>query len=277
SVMQEREAMFMHELSRFREGLLACVFDTTDRIQHMFWRTLDTGHPMYNHDLADRYRDVIPRYYRWMDRILGVVMERAPDASLLCCSDHGFTTFRRSVHVNSWLVRNGFMTLKPGTTSCDGLFESVDWSKTKAYALGFTSIYLNSSGREKQGVVGGAELPELKRELMARLQQFDDGGNMVIEKVHDIELLYGKNFSGNTGPDLVTGYASGYRASWQTAIGGVTEGPVIEDNLKKWSGDHCCDAALVPGVLFCSEKLGPASPSITDIPSLLESMKAGIK
>lgn len=277
SVMLEREAMFMHELSRFQEGVLACVFDTTDRIQHVFWRMLDTEHPMYDQDLAERYGDIIPRYYRWMDRILGVVMERAPDAALLCCSDHGFTTFRRSVHLNTWLVRNGFMTLKPGMNSCEGLFAAVDWSKTRAYALGLTSIYLNITGREKQGVVAGAEVPALKRELMERLQQFDDGGMRVTKAVHDVELLYGKGSSPYAGPDLVVGYASGYRSSWQTAIGGVSAGAVLEDNLKKWSGDHCCDAELVPGVLFSSEKLELSNPGITDIPALIEFVKKGSK
>ncbi|HYO45687.1 MAG TPA: alkaline phosphatase family protein, partial [Gemmatimonadota bacterium] len=38
TVLGEREAMLNYEFDRFREGLLYCLFDTPDRIQHMFWR-----------------------------------------------------------------------------------------------------------------------------------------------------------------------------------------------------------------------------------------------
>jgi hypothetical protein len=42
---RERRAMFFTALDRLRRGLLVCVFDATDRVQHMFWRYLDEGHP----------------------------------------------------------------------------------------------------------------------------------------------------------------------------------------------------------------------------------------
>lgn len=249
SVMQEREAMFFHELSRFRTGLLGCVFDTTDRIQHMFWRMRDTSHPMYDSASAERYGDVIPRYYRWMDRILGTVLNQVPDTKILVCSDHGFTTFRRSVHLNTWLVENGFMALKRGATACEGLFESVDWARTQAYAVGFTSIYLNLKGREHGGVVTADSAAAVKHALADTLMQVKDKAAPVVRELHDTATLAQRG-----GPDLVVGYAPGYRGSWQTAVGGIPTGPFIEDNLKKWSGDHCCDATAVPGVFFSGDR-----------------------
>lgn len=263
SVMAEREAMFMHELGRFREGILACVFDTTDRIQHIFWRMHDEKHPAYDHSLAERYRDVIPRYYRWMDRILGIVLERAPGVPVICCSDHGFCSFRRAVHLNRWLLERGYLALLPGATGDEPLFEGVDWSKTTAYAVGLTSLYLNVRGREKDGIVPPEEVPALKRGLAEELGAFEDQGNKVLATVHDTETLYGAHCPG--GPDLVPGYAAGYRASWQTAVGGIPSGAPVEDNVKKWSGDHCCDASVVPGVLFTSAPQATAAPAVSDI------------
>ena len=42
---REREAMMLHELERFDEGLFYCLFDTPDRVQHMFWRFREPDHP----------------------------------------------------------------------------------------------------------------------------------------------------------------------------------------------------------------------------------------
>jgi bisphosphoglycerate-independent phosphoglycerate mutase (AlkP superfamily) len=45
---------------------------------------------------------------------------------------------------------------------------------------------------------------------------------------------------------------------------------LIEDNKKKWSGDHLIDPALVPGVVFVNRKLRIEDPSLVDIaPTLL--------
>jgi predicted AlkP superfamily phosphohydrolase/phosphomutase len=269
NVMDERESLFFHELSRFKEGLLACVFDTTDRIQHMFWRMLDDSHPMYEGELAERYADVIAGSYRRMDNVIGTIVERMPDACLLVCSDHGFGSFRRTVHLNTWLVQNGFMFLKPGANSCEGLFETVDWARTTAYAVGLTSLYLNVRGREKHGIVPEEEVTGMKQTLAERLTVLADDGQPVVHAVRDARLLYhGKEQA--VGPDLVVGFGTGYRASWQTAVGGVPEGPVIEDNLKKWSGDHCCDAGLVPGIFFSSQAGLLRNREVTGIAEVIE-------
>ena len=40
-IQKEREAMFFSALDHMRGGVLACVFDTSDRVQHMFYRYLN--------------------------------------------------------------------------------------------------------------------------------------------------------------------------------------------------------------------------------------------
>lgn len=254
SLMDERERMFLYEYERFKQGILACVFDTTDRIQHMFWRTIDSSHPRYEEPLAARYRNVIGDYYRRMDRIVGHVLNSLPsDALLIVCSDHGFSSFKKSVHLNTWLVNNGFMTLKKGKSACEGLYDNVDWTNTQAYAVGFTSLYLNVKGREGSGIITGNMLPRVKDDLIRRLQSFTDNGTRVVNAVYDTSKIYqGKQLA--NAPDLIIGYGEECRGSWQTAIGGAPEGQLVETNVKKWSGDHCCDASSVPGVFFCNEK-----------------------
>jgi hypothetical protein len=65
-------------------------------------------------------------------------------------------------------------------------------------------------------------------------------------------------------PDLIVGYESGYRVSWDAAVGRTTR-EVFHDNLKAWSGDHCVDPSVVPGVLFCNHAIDGDQPRLLDI------------
>ena len=267
-IMVEREKMLWYELERFKEGLLAFVFDTTDRIQHIYWGTRDPEHPAYDDSYANKYRNVIADYYRRMDGILQRVMDSVDERTVICImSDHGFGSFRRTVHLNSWLVENGLMVLKePGTDGGGPLFRNVAWEKTTAYAVGFSSIYLNLLNREGKGIIKpGDEAEKAKRKIVELLTNTKDPktGRPIVNKVYTREELYsGPCF--NDAPDLVVGYESGYRASWQTAVGGAPV-KVIEDNVQKWTGDHMCDASYVPGVFLINRKTSVLEPGVMDI------------
>jgi predicted AlkP superfamily phosphohydrolase/phosphomutase len=270
TVMMEREKMLWYELGRFKEGVLAFVFDTTDRIQHMFWSVRDPEHPTYDEAFAKRYRDVIGEYYRQVDRIVGRVLDSIDQHTLLIIlSDHGFASFRRAVHLNSWLVQNGFMVL--GTPEGSELFKDVIWEKTKAYALGFSSIYLNLRGREGRGVVDpGDEAQRLGERIAEGLTQLrdPDRNTPVIKRIYTRQQIYQGDYLSEA-PDLIVGFEPGYRTSWQTAIGGAPHG-ILQDNLKRWSGDHLVDPGYVPGVLFVNHKISVPSPSLIDIaPTIL--------
>jgi len=274
-IMREREQMLWREINRFKDGLLAFVFDTTDRIQHAFWSTRDRQHPIHDETFAKKYGGVIFDYYRRMDKILGELLEYVDEkTALFVVSDHGFTTFRRAFHVNSWLAQNGFMTLKGTPTDEEGnpLFKNVDWEKTKAYALGFASIYINKKGRERKGIVREAsEEAEVKRQIAGGLKELRDqhSGQAIVKNVYDGKSLY-QGTCADDSPDLVLGFASGYRASWQTAIGGAPES-LVEDNKKRWSGDHLVDAHDVSGIFFTNQKMQNPNPTILDIaPTVLE-------
>ncbi|MBI5787295.1 MAG: alkaline phosphatase family protein [Candidatus Schekmanbacteria bacterium] len=267
-IEREREKMLIYELSRFKSGLLALVFDTSDRIQHMFWRA--------SNNKTGRYQHVISDMYKGMDQLLGVVLRHVDhDTTLLICSDHGFTSFDRAVNLNSWLVEQGYMQLssRPSVREDNSLFADVVWESTQAYALGFGAIYLNRQGREAKGIVSVAEADRLSSGIIKKLQKLQDPlfPSPVINKVYKSGELYSGPYA-DQAPDLVVGFCPGYRASWQTAIGGA---PVVifEDNLKTWSGDHCVDPQFVPGILFSNRKLKGKTPRIIDIaPTVLEDL-----
>ena len=91
----------------------------------------------------------------------------------------------------------------------------------------------------------------------------------IIKKVYKQEDIFRGPYTKNA-PDLYVGFNPGYRASWQTAIGGFGE-ELLEDNLKKWSGDHLFDPAAVPGVIFSNKKILLETPSLCDIaPTILK-------
>lgn len=269
-ILREREEILKKELKEFKRGVFFFYSETLDVIQHMFWRYLDSRHPLYEKDSL--YQDTIFKYYEKIDRIIGGVLKGLDkNTTLIIISDHGFNSFRRAIHLNRWLKEFGYLFLKEGINESKEFFEDVDWSKTKAYALGFGGIYLNKIGREHYGIVTESEVQELKQVIKNRLGQFQDPktGEIVVRDVYAQEDVFKGPYL-NDGPDLFVGFNVGYRASWQTALGSVPT-LVIEDNKRKWSGDHLIDSNLVPGVIFVNKKVDLKDPSIIDIvPTLLD-------
>ena len=250
TILAEREAMWYETLDKNDSDLVVGAFVQTDRVSHMFYRGLDEQHPRHD-DTAPEHRDTIEWIYREADRILGETMDRlGPDDRLIVISDHGFAPFRKAVHLNRWLVDNGYLVLQEGASESDVVFSHVDWSQSRAYALGLNGLFLNQAGREGQGIVEPEEVEALKAEIAAGLEQWTDSdtGEPVVRRVFDGEEAY-RGPERSDAPDLVVGYHRGYRASWQTTLGAIPE-PLMEPNRQKWSGDHCIDPALVPGVLY---------------------------
>ncbi len=267
---REREQTFFHCLSRTRKGLLAIVFDHTDRIQHTFFRGLDPAHPLYHSAEAQKYRGAIEEVYTRSDELLGKVLAKLGKRDLLLVmSDHGFKSFRRGLNLNSWLWKNGYLACKSDSGSAE-MFKDVDWSKTKAYALGLSGIYLNLKGREKNGVVDPGEAAKLRKELCDKLTGLKDPdtGEVAVSKAYDAyESLSGPYVE--NAPEVMVGYNVGYRMDWDGTLGAVS-GKVFSDNNKSWSGDHCIDPELVPGVLFSSVKLKQTNAWIGDLaPTIL--------
>jgi len=269
---EEREKQFFHALGQTKRGVCACVFDATDRIQHMFFRFL-TDSQDSDEDASSRdYKAAIEEVYRRADDLLGRVMDRIRDDTvLLVMSDHGFKSFNRGINLNTWLHQNGYLTLK--VDDGDGMYLSnVDWQKTRAYALGLAGMYLNQRGREKLGIVEpDGEATKLKDEIRKKLSGLRDPASktVAIREVYDSHHVYSGPYV-NEAPDLIVGYNEGFRVSWDSAVGKTTE-DVFEENEKCWSGDHGIDPKLVPGVLFSNHPIDASDPNIKDIaPTILK-------
>jgi len=270
---RESEAITLHELETRNLDLMVSVFVETDRTSHMMYRLLDAEHPRYDAQLAAKYGDSILKTYQRADEIVGKVRAKLdPNDVLFIVSDHGFHSWRRGFNVNTWLVQEGFMTLKGGATSTTKKFlQDVDWSKTKAYALGVGGIYVNVAGREGKGIVKPSEVDGVIRDITDRMVKVVDPktGKLAVNKVYAGKETW-KGPRLGEGQDMQIGMADGYRVSSATPLGGAPEG-LFEDNMKKWSGDHATsDVSETDGVLLSSAKISDEHPAIGDLaPTIL--------
>jgi predicted AlkP superfamily phosphohydrolase/phosphomutase len=273
TILEERKAMFEYELSRFDSGVLFYYVSSTDQRQHMFWRFIDEQSPMYDPDLARKHGNAIETIYREADKMLDKALNTVDkDTVVLVMSDHGFTPFRRTFNVNSWLKENGYIRLiNNWRQGQEEAFMNTDWSRTKAYSYGLNSLYINLRGREGEGIVNpGAEKEALVREIAQKLEQVTDPktGERVVTKAYISEENY-QGPQANKAPDIIVGYNRGYRTSWSAPLGRITK-EVFGDNMDRWSGDHCMDPAVCPGILFSSEKIQADSPALFDLtPTIL--------
>ena len=280
----------VRQYRKMMDGLLAekdvklyvQVYEFTDRVAHVMWRFLDPEHPMYDERKAAAFGPSVERNYRQMDEIVGdALAELGPDDLLLVCSDHGFSSWRRSVNYNTWLVEHGYLVLKGGEEKMADLeqlfgqgefWPNVDWSRTRAYSMGLGEIYVNLKGREAQGTVEpGEEYEALRKEIRAGLMALVDEatGRRPVENVYTREEAYA-SFDPDVIPDLFVGNAEGYRVSWQASLGVVTP-ELYEDNSQVWSGDHCSvDPDVVPGILLSSRPLRTTPrPNMADVPATI--------
>jgi predicted AlkP superfamily phosphohydrolase/phosphomutase len=264
---QEWEEMLFNAMAKTKKGAVVSWFETTDSLQHMFYRYLDEKHPALRTDQAKMGPEVMEQLYTRMDDLVGRVVEKLGKKDvLIVMSDHGIKSFRRGINMNSWLYMNGYLALKEGKQESGEWFKDVDWEKTQAYGLGLGGIYLNIQNREAQGTVSpGEEAKALKREIIAKLNGLKDeeNGQTAINTAFDRDDLPAGPYKENC-PDLVVGYNEGYRVSWESVTGKVND-ILFEDNTKAWSGDHCIDPRIVPGIIFSSRKINTNSPAIIDI------------
>lgn len=255
-------------LDRFDRGLLFYYFGNVDQVSHMMWRARDPQHPAYDVARDAPHARVIEDLYVQLDGIVGKTVARlGPDDLLVVMSDHGFTSWRRSFHLNTWLRDQGYLAVvDPRRTEDPGYFGNVDWSRTRAYALGLNGLYVNVKGREKDGSVDPAERAAVASEIADRLLATVDPatGKPAITKVFKREQAYSAVGDGEIAPDLIVGYAKGTRGSDESALGALTR-DVFANNTDPWSGDHCMDPEAVPGILLTNRRLRKPAPSLSTL------------
>ncbi|MHC4892797.1 MAG: alkaline phosphatase family protein, partial [Planctomycetota bacterium] len=268
-IFEERKKQLWDVLDKTKKGFVTVVFDTTDRISHMFYRYLDPDHPANQGKDIEKHKEVIPKLYAKMDDFLAEIRAKIGDEKdtvLMVLSDHGFCNFTRCVNMNSWLRDEGYLVLKEGKTASGDYFADVDWDKTRAFTLGLTGIFINRKGREGKGIVEpGTELDSLCAEIKGKLEAMRDPktGDAVVKEAFITKDLQSGPYA-DMAPEILVGYHRNYRHSWDCATGGVSE-EIYSDNTKSWSGDHCVDPRLVPGVFWCNRPINTEAPNILDI------------
>lgn len=182
-----------------------------------------------SHILWRKHDDELLKVYRAVDECVGRARRQFPMADVMVMSDHGFTSFDRAVNLNRWLTNRGF--------------------GDKAYAVGLNALYLKEPGA-KDGLIA---------QLLA--WRDSENGRAVVETV---ERMRPTAENAKIAPDLIVGYARGYRASWRTGLGETADAE-LENNNEAWIADHCVNAADVPGVLFTSWDYAAAQPTLKEL------------
>ena len=274
TVLAEHRRAFDREFPRFKSGLFFFYFSSIDLNGHMLWRLTDPEAPSYDAALSAQYGTAYEGFYEQMDQVLGEILPKLDEnTTLIVLSDHGFAPYRRSFNLNTWLLQNGYIVMKSDSSAApddNTPFVNVDWSKSRAYGIGLNGLYLNIRGREGQGIVDPANADALLREIREKLLAVRDpkNGEAVITRVDFASEAYQGPYT-HDGPDALVGYNRGYRAGWKTILGAFPP-DVLEDNTNPWSGDHCMDYTLVPGVLLSNRKIALENPALTDIaPTIL--------
>ena len=312
TVFVERVDMLDWALEEFDQdgGLLFFYTGSLDMRCHMLWHCADADHPhqepagdydqlpaeysrLHGRGLKDygglSYGEQLDRTYFQVDDLLGYLMaqvqERWPDCEVIVMSDHGFAPLHRVMNINDWLVQEGYLVLNekgasgsiavPHGEHGEILWQDsfVDWSQTRAYAVGFNGVILNRVNREPHGIVEASAADALLTEMRAKLQAFrDEDGAAVFQRV----LLASEAFDSrgarfSLAPDLQLGFSLGYGASDPSALGKVLGGPILEDNDSRWSGSHLMDPDVVRGTLAWSRPgdLALKTPQLTDVTATL--------
>jgi predicted AlkP superfamily phosphohydrolase/phosphomutase len=263
----ENLRQFDYVLGRFTRGLLFYYFGHVDQVSHMLWRARDPAHPAYDAAADGRYQHVIDDLYVQMDGVVGrTVAALRPEDLLVVMSDHGFAPWRRAVNLNSWLRDQGYLAVTSDRAALTPGLAGVDWTRTRAYAVGLNGLYVNTQGRESGGIVPAAAREALAREIAGRLQATIDPatGQPAVTHAAVREDAYPSRQHPELAPDVVVGYARGTRVSSDSALG-VVAADVFSDNREAWSGDHSMDPAHVPGVLFTSRPLQRPAEGLRDL------------
>jgi predicted AlkP superfamily phosphohydrolase/phosphomutase len=265
---EEVRRQYAYTLDRFHDGFLFYYFGNVDQVSHMMWRPRDPQHPAYDAEIDRPYEHVVEDLYIGLDALVGDTLRvLGKDDLLVVMSDHGFASWRRSFHLNSWLRDNGYLVARPAFDVADsGPFGAVDWSRTRAYAVGLNGLYVNVKGREQYGIVAPEDREALVKEISDKLLSTIDPatGAPAISRMFPREEVYTVKGHEDIAPDAIVGYAKGTRSSDVSALGGLTPETIV-DNRDAWNGDHCMDPAGVPGILLTSRPLRKGAPTLQSL------------
>ena len=302
-VYNERRAMMDYAIDRYIEneegGLMFVYYSTVDLTSHMMWRHGDTEHPHHDPAIAARtseqwtdrpgstWKDTTFDVILKMDPVLARLRERlGDDVTYIVMSDHGFAPYRRVFSLNTWLFENGYLVLKDGMgkelAKSDPNYKkvslaAVDWTKTRAYGMGFNGLYLNRKGREADNpetedvdesgiVVPGPEAEALLAELKEKLEAIiDPVTKLPVVLTADLatEIYSGPRIPES--PDILVGYNYGYGNADASSSGRIPH-QTLRDNLGgTFNGSHLMAPEVVAGILMSNRSVRQGSHQLEDM------------
>ena len=229
--IKQREEVLTRLLELDPPRVVFSVLEAPDRLQHVYYRYMDPADELYNQAEAARLRPQVVKCFEAMDRIVGLLEDYAGnDGGVVVCSDHGFTAWEVSVHINALLVEWGYLSLKTSarlmqTGAARSLvpvakrflprklareakgrtFGAVDWTKTRAFAspIPQQGVFVNLKGRERFGIVEESELHAIKDDLVRRFQSLraPDGSPATDHVWRSEEVFHGDALKG--APDVL--------------------------------------------------------------------------
>ncbi|MAB80972.1 MAG: hypothetical protein CMJ89_16625 [Planctomycetes bacterium] len=309
-VYRERVDMLDYALDLYTEnddgGFLFFYFSTVDLCSHMMWRHTDGAHPAHDAEKAKEdsswwsgregstWKDTVADLYMKMDPVLGRVRERLGDeTTLIVMSDHGFAPFRYEFSLNTWLYENGYLVLKPGfdkelARDASGFKKqriftgAVDWSKTKAYGMGFNGLYLNLAGREldnpetdedESGIVQASEVDTLLGKIKVELESYvhkETGMRPILNCAFAKDIYSGPRMA--EAPDMLVGYNAGYGNSDASSTGRIPHALIQENSpathsgkLGTFNGNHLMAPEVVAGTLLSNKPVRAGAHRLEDL------------
>lgn len=305
-IYDQRVRMMDHALDLYLSddegGLFFFYYSTVDLCCHMLWHVGDQEHPHHpavvqladesstdwTHREDSKWRETVADLYMLMDPVLGRLRERiAKDDVLIVMSDHGFAPWHRKFSLNTWLYEEGYLVLtegldkeQPGGSpvfAFTGDGSAVDWTRTKAYAMGFNGLYLNLAGRElddpatldvnESGIVQpGQEADALLAELKAKLEGLRDprdGVQVIVSADLAKDVYHGERIA--EAPDILVGYNAGYGNSDASSTGRIPNAVLSDNNGGTFNGNHLMSPQVVAGTLLTNGRVRAGEHALEDL------------
>ncbi len=186
-----RKKAMLHFMDNEEWDLFIGVVTETDRLHHYLWAALDEeGHSEHGFFL-DFYSD--------LDRFIGEMYSRAgDDTPFIIVSDHGFTTIKKEVYLNSWLKEKGYLKFKKEDPDT---FEDMH-EGSRVFALDPARFYIHSKDKYSRGCVEKSDYEALRQNLREELLLLEVDGEKVIKQVMLKEEVYSGGLL-DEAPDLV--------------------------------------------------------------------------
>ncbi len=178
----------------------------TDRIMHRFWHYIERNHPAYDEEAGRVYGKEIRKYFSLVDEVLGNVLRKVGEVSVIVASDHGFGPLYHRFYLRKWLAEKGYLSEngKP-KLEVDESLGGINLKNSKAFpaALSESGIWINMEGRQPQGTVSSDEYEEFRNRLISELHDFvADNGARPVKKAHKREEVINGQFI-DRAPDLL--------------------------------------------------------------------------